>query len=80
MNDGTPMVNNNRIFLNKLRDYYRITCQSIDKDAVDEDDEEKNPFEIMKEKQFQMDNFPPLEVDIPAILKTLQVELPPMPE
>jgi hypothetical protein len=36
----------------KLRDYYRITSDDYDhKDLSSEEEEEKTPFQIMREKQ-----------------------------
>lgn len=65
----------------KLRDYYRITSDQYDnRELNSEEEEEKTPFQLMREKQKAMNQMKPMEFNINQMIKMLESELPPMPE
>ena len=66
--------------MEKLIEFYKMIGEIVDDSYEEVDEDEKSPFEIMLEKQAKMSLLPPIGFDLQGMMKSLQLELPPMPE
>lgn len=71
----------NKVYLHNLKKYYELADDETEHQDVDsEGEDEYNPFEQMVNNQRKLEKLPPLEFNIPSMIKALNQELPPLPE
>ena len=67
--------------MTKLVDFYRMIDDEYDHhDLNSEQEDDKTPFQLMREKQREMNEMKPAFLTIDTMIDMLEGELPPMPE